>query len=141
MSPKQAKSTESITVSLGSLVASQKALSVLGSQHLRSGKEDFRLSRIIKSVGGELELYEANRQKLLERLAYKPEPQEGGPPIPQDMDWQFETPAKRLEFAKEYGELVKIEVKIAGPKFTIEDFGKSVPTANDLLALEWLIAE
>lgn len=112
---------------LNNLVNSSGALSTLVEMKLPA-KLAYRLARLGKQVGDELELFNKQRVALLEKYGekegeqyrLKPETQEG--------------------FQAEYAELLGEEVELPDITVKVDEIPDSIRPA-DLMALDWLIKE
>lgn len=130
------------------------ALSVLISQPIPI-TVSFRLGKIVRAVNAELEEFQAQRTKLLERFANK---DGAGKPImldakgkrivasaegePQAPGGDYDIPSdKQAEYKKEVGDLAAVQVEIPGQQIKISDLGDIKMAAGHMMQLEWLIID
>lgn len=128
-----------ITATVGDLVGAgmqlpysdkPSPLDLLAAQPM-SPKQSYKLSKIIKAVGAELELYNAEKLKLAEKH---------GKLNAETQNYDFEPDAMKL-FQEEHRELLPIEVTIPGERISLEELGNIQISAGDILRLHWLLQE
>lgn len=105
----------------------------------------FRLRRICKQAMAEFRTYEETRLELINKFAEKNE--DGTLSLDERGNAKFADGEHFDDFNAEHAELLATEIEIDGEPFTIDDLAPrkfdagEFLSANDLIVLEWLIAE
>lgn len=123
--------TDTVDVTLRELHICQNGLTALARLSLRAPVA-FRIAKICKAVGTEMEECETQRKNLLGRYAFLPEGEN---------EYQFETPEKRTEFEREYQELLESSVTLNISPLKLNDLADATITPEQLLGLSWLVVE
>ena len=103
-------------------------------------RTSYVISRNIKKIEKELEIYNTERQKLLDKYAEKNE--DGSLKV--DENDQLKIPNENLKaWNKDINELLDIEIDIDIHKFNIKDLLNSncEITANELILIDYMIEE
>lgn len=95
-------------------------------------KTSFALSRLVKKLSSELQTFEDERQKLIEKYEGK---------ISEDGSQYTFTPENMKEFSKEVSDLLACEIDVAFEPLTLESFGNVDLTPNDLLMIAPLMKD
>jgi hypothetical protein len=121
---------ENMYPTLNDLLNSSQSLVRLANLNLPS-KVAYRLSKIMKFVGRELEHLDAARSKIIKKYGKLNE------------DGQFQIAKEDKEafdaYAKDYQPLLEETVRIPMRKLPLSDFGTAQIATSDLIALSWLI--
>lgn len=115
------------------LGVARNAVNVLNKISMESGMKvsaAYRLSKLLKSLSKELEDFEVERAKLVKK--YGEERGEG---------FEIVDDGKRTVFINEIKELLDVEIDVPGNKFKPEDFEGAHLSAQDFIALEFMIEE
>ena len=123
-----------IKIKIGEILNAQNSLTTLQGQKLNI-KTAYKLSKLIKIVIAELDIFRENHVKLLDRYADK---DEVGEFIIINHKYQIDD---LDNFNKEYQDLVNIEINIDIEPFTFNDLLEITFTAQDMLLLEKFIVE
>lgn len=129
---REAKKNESVEVRLLDLLNGQPALNTLAMQPLKA-KLAFRLSRVIREVKAELDLFTTQHRALLSKYGTEPEGDA--------TEWGFETFEKRAAFEAEYKDLVESEITLAVAPIHIDELAEVRFASADLAMLHWLVTE
>jgi single-stranded DNA-specific DHH superfamily exonuclease len=107
----------------------QAALEKLVGQEVKISAA-FRLSKLIKEINEELQLFEEHRQSLVKK--YGDEQEDGNVVIPED---------KLEEFQTEFNELLTTEVDLKHDPIAVDDLGDVEMTTAELLLIEKFLTE
>lgn len=126
---KDRKSSQ-IELTLATLLGSQKAVTWLVSQRLPI-QTAFKLARLTKAINAELQTFDETRRALCERFGT----------LRDDKSKYDIPPAKQDEFDKEFATLTAMQIELPGTPLRAAELGRVEMSADDLMALEWLIVE
>ena len=113
-----------IKTTIEKILNSQEALNKLADKPLPV-KISYRLAKVVKTVGTELELYESERKKLLEKYG-----------TPDNENKYYNIPKDKAEmFNTEFTQLLNTETELSAEKIDLS--GEDVKlTAKEFIALE-----
>ena len=126
-----------VKMSLGEVSAKLKALQKVSEIRMPMAAS-YKLSKIIKAMVEEVQDYEQQRMKLIDRYALK---DKEGELVLVKNEVQFASKEKKREFYKEFDELCAVKVEIKALSIKISDFGSTELSANDFLLLDGFLKE
>lgn len=121
-------------VRLGALKVAVPILSKLSEERDMRAASAYKLSRLLKVFSKELDDFEAERVKLVQKYGEKKSGDDGETVVVTD-------PEKMKLFVAEFNDLVATEVDFQANKLKPEDFEGAHLSAQDFLALEFMIEE
>ncbi len=114
-------------VNLEKLVASAKALGVLGGDTTLDVKTKYSIARNIRVIEPELTLYDKQRIEIVKKYGVKIDGTENYQVLPENIG----------TFSAEIKDLLGVEVEIDIRKVAIDAFASA--SAHDMIALDWMI--
>jgi len=110
---------------------SQGSLVLLGATK-GTAKFGFKVAKALKAIRAELDTAEKQRKELVERL--------GGKVNEKTAMYEFDPPENKDKATAEFAELLEEEIEIPGELIQVPVDLNGL-SANDMIALEWLLKE